>query len=62
MKHQEYFPLGGLDVQLEVWDEQLSLQSRLCILQQVCEAMLFLRLQGGAIGAGYRWSSMMLHC
>ena len=49
LSDQEYFPLGGLDVQLEVWDDLLSLQCRLCILQQVCEAMLFLRLQGGTV-------------
>lgn len=43
---QEYFPLGGLDMQLEVWEGMLSVTTRLCILQQVCEAMMSLRLQG----------------
>jgi tyrosine-protein kinase Srms len=43
---QEYFPLGSLDMQLEVWEGMLSVTTRLCILQQVCEAMMSLRLQG----------------
>ncbi len=45
----EYFPLGGLDVQLEIWEGRLSLPVKLCIGQQVCEVraclcVLFVRV------------------
>jgi len=33
----EFFPLGGLDVQLEIWEERLSAAVRLCLGQQICE-------------------------
>jgi serine/threonine protein kinase len=35
----EFFPLGGLDVQLEIWEDRLSVAVQLCVGQQICEAM-----------------------
>jgi hypothetical protein len=37
---EEFFPLGGLDVQLEIWDGRLSVAVRCCIAQQICEVGL----------------------
>jgi hypothetical protein len=34
---EEFFPLGGLDVQLEIWEGRLSVPVQCCIAQQICE-------------------------
>jgi hypothetical protein len=33
----EFFALGGLDVQLEIWEDRLSVAVRICLGQQICE-------------------------
>lgn len=32
----EYFALGALDVQLEIWEERLSVGVRIALGQQIC--------------------------
>jgi hypothetical protein len=37
----EFFPLGALDVQLEIWEDRLSIPVRICLAQQICEVYIY---------------------
>lgn len=42
----EFFPLGGLDTQLEVWEGLLSVEVRLCVSRQILECLASLSMLG----------------